>query len=76
MRSHHQVSPLAERLGVELNTRVTAVRRRDDGFSVTWRNKTGQEHTERADAVIVAVPAPQVPDILPDLTPPDRGSLP
>ncbi|RBL87366.1 hypothetical protein DDE05_03890, partial [Streptomyces cavourensis] len=41
---------LADRLDVELNTRVTAVRRRDDGFSVTWRDGGGGEHTDRADA--------------------------
>ncbi|MYR38100.1 NAD(P)-binding protein [Streptomyces sp. SID4944] len=35
---------LADRLDVELNTRVTAVRRRDDGFSVTWRDGAGRAH--------------------------------
>lgn len=66
---------LADRLDVELNTRVTAVRRRDDGFSVTWRDGGGGEHTDRADAVVVAVPAPCVPGILPELAPLDRDYL-
>ncbi|MEV7061127.1 FAD-dependent oxidoreductase [Streptomyces microflavus] len=58
-----------------LNTRVTAVRRRADGLSVTWQGGDGEQRTEQADAVVVAVPAPQVPGILPDLTPPDRDYL-
>ncbi|MEV7248953.1 protoporphyrinogen/coproporphyrinogen oxidase [Streptomyces cyaneofuscatus] len=66
---------LADRLGVELNTRVTAVRRQPDGLSVTWRGEDGEERSDRTDAVVVAVPAPQVPVILPELTAPDRDYL-
>ncbi|MEU4205309.1 NAD(P)/FAD-dependent oxidoreductase [Streptomyces sp. NPDC026294] len=66
---------LAEQLTVHLNTTVTSIEQRDDTVKVTWQQpgKTAQE--DYADACVVTVPGPQVPELIPDLAPEQRRYL-
>ncbi|MFJ9523672.1 protoporphyrinogen/coproporphyrinogen oxidase [Kitasatospora sp. NPDC101801] len=66
---------LAARLPVEVNAEVGTVRRDGDKVEVTWRSADGAQHTEQVDAVVVAVPAPGVGALVPDLSDQDRAYL-
>ncbi|MCX5205568.1 FAD-dependent oxidoreductase [Streptomyces sp. NBC_00237] len=66
---------LASRLPVELNAEVEAVHRDSDGVRITWRQADGTSRSEHADAAVVAVPAPRVSALLPDLSDQDRTYL-
>ena len=66
---------LARRVPVQLDARVRCVRPEAEGVSVTWRDADGREHTEQAEAAVVAVPAPQVPALLPGLPHADGAYL-
>lgn len=66
---------LADRVPVELDAQVTAVHPGPDGVTVTWKQPGQGERTEQADAAVIAVPAPQVPGLMPDLDAADRHYL-
>jgi protoporphyrinogen/coproporphyrinogen III oxidase len=58
---------LARGLKVELSAQVAEVESDASGATVTWTGSSGNERVERADAVVVAVPAGQAASILPQL---------
>ena len=61
---------LARQLDVRLNTAVTGVEETADGVRVTWQSRQGQgEQTEDASAVVIALPAPAMLKIYPQLDP-------
>ncbi|MFI9627386.1 protoporphyrinogen/coproporphyrinogen oxidase [Streptomyces sp. NPDC052042] len=66
---------LADRLPTTCNATVTAVRTAGHGTTVSWTHHGRPQPDEHADATIVALPAPQVPDILPQLSADDAAYL-
>jgi oxygen-dependent protoporphyrinogen oxidase len=66
---------LADRLPVTLSAVATEVRTTPKGITVTWHHHGHPQPDEHADAAIIALPAPQVPAILPDLTADDAAYL-
>jgi oxygen-dependent protoporphyrinogen oxidase len=59
---------LARNLNVELTATVTNIEYHRTGVRLTWERPGEGEHVEHADGAIVAVPAPHVPALLPQLT--------
>jgi oxygen-dependent protoporphyrinogen oxidase len=59
---------LASRLDVRTSAPVTNVSRAGSGAEVTWSDALG-DHGEQVDAVVLAVPAPAVRPIFPELDP-------
>jgi oxygen-dependent protoporphyrinogen oxidase len=57
---------LADAIDTQLGARVTHVEDLGNGVQVTWQ-KDGQEHSATADACIMAMPAPTIPDVYPQL---------
>ncbi|MGF1425374.1 protoporphyrinogen/coproporphyrinogen oxidase [Kitasatospora sp. LaBMicrA B282] len=66
---------LAERLPVTCDATVTAVHTTDRGTALTWSHHGVPQPDEHADAVIVALPAPHVPSVLPQLPDEDAAYL-
>ncbi len=63
---------LARRVLVRPGSEVIAVETETDGARVRYRSR-GRERSVLADAVVVAVPGPQVTALCPKLTPAERG---
>ncbi|MFI9630058.1 protoporphyrinogen/coproporphyrinogen oxidase [Streptomyces sp. NPDC052042] len=66
---------LASRLPVTCDATVTGVRTTDQGTTLSWTHHDIPQPDEHADAVIVALPAPHVPGILPQLSAQDAAYL-
>jgi len=63
---------LAERLDVRTVCAATSVETEPGGARVRYRSASG-DHAVLADAAVVAVPGPLVPDVCPELTPAERA---
>ena len=59
---------LARHVDLDLHARVSAVTETPGGVEVTWVDGEDTEHVEEADAAVIAVPAPVMLDIYPQLT--------
>ena len=59
---------LARHVDVELHARVSEVTETPSGVEVAWVDRGGREHLERGEAAVIAVPAPVMLDIHPQLT--------
>lgn len=60
---------LARHLNVELSARVTSVEDRDGSVAVTWERAGEGEHVEEASAAVIALAAPQMAAVYPQLDP-------
>jgi oxygen-dependent protoporphyrinogen oxidase len=60
---------LARHLNVELSARVTSVEDRGDSVAVTWERAGEAERVEEAAAAVIALAAPQMAAIYPQLDP-------
>lgn len=60
---------LARQLDVRLNSPVSGVRETADGVDVSWCPAGESEQTERVAACVIALPAPQMAAIYPELDP-------
>lgn len=58
---------LARHFTVETSARVTHVEERPDGVTVTWARHGEPEHTEVASGCVIAVPAPEIGPLFPQL---------
>lgn len=66
---------LAAQLDVRLSATVNAVEEHAKGVTVEWARDGESAHVEHASAVIVAIPAPSVPEICPQLSRDQVGFL-
>jgi oxygen-dependent protoporphyrinogen oxidase len=60
---------LARQLDVQLSARVTSVEERDGSVAITWERAGEPERTEEAAACVIALPAPHLLEIYPQLDP-------
>lgn len=58
---------LAAHLHVETNARVTCIEESTDQVTVTWERPGADSTVETASACVITVPAPQIPDVYPQL---------